>query len=209
MTGLMNYKQHDIGLQNMPCQDCKHVRTFRGHITNACCISWYPQSTLAQDPAMINLASSSFDGSVKLWNLQSHAPFRVSKVKFPSSGRFLATTCHDHSWRLWDLETQEEILPQEGHSKAVHDITFHCDGSLSATAGMDTYGRIWDLRTGRCIMFLEGHLKPALSIDFSPNGCIFVLGTEGHYLVAVPYDNTIKLWTHPIWSALYSSKGHE
>ncbi|CAF4840519.1 unnamed protein product [Rotaria socialis] len=170
---------------------------------------WYPQSTLAQDPAMINLASSSFDGSVKLWNLQSHAPFRVSKVKFPSSGRFLATTCHDHSWRLWDLETQEEILPQEGHSKAVHDITFHCDGSLSATAGMDTYGRIWDLRTGRCIMFLEGHLKPALSIDFSPNGCIFVLGTEGHYLVAVPYDNTIKLWTHPIWSALYSSKGHE
>ncbi|CAF4857311.1 unnamed protein product, partial [Rotaria socialis] len=57
-----------------------------------------------------------------------HAPFRVSKVKFPSSGRFLATACHDYSWRLWDLETQEEILPQEGHSKAVHDITFHCDG---------------------------------------------------------------------------------
>jgi U4/U6 small nuclear ribonucleoprotein PRP4 len=41
---------------------------------------------------------------------------------------------YDHSWRLWDLETQEEILHQEGHSKAVHDITFQCDGSLSATA---------------------------------------------------------------------------
>ena len=49
---------------------------------------------------MINLASSSFDGSVKLWNLESdepiaeiegHAPFRVSKVKFHPSGRFLAT----------------------------------------------------------------------------------------------------------------------
>lgn len=40
---------------------------------------------------------------------------------------------YDHSWRLWDLETQEEILHQEGHSKAVHDVTFQCDGSLAAT----------------------------------------------------------------------------
>lgn len=96
--------------------DCKPVRTLRGHTVNACCISWHPQATLTQDPSMINLASSSFDGSVKLWNLESeesiaeiegrralidqvnswrislgHAPFRVAKVKFHPSGRFLAT----------------------------------------------------------------------------------------------------------------------
>jgi U4/U6 small nuclear ribonucleoprotein PRP4 len=47
---------------------------------------------------------------------------------------FFIVFSYDHSWRLWDLETQEEILHQEGHSKAVHDITFQCDGSLSATA---------------------------------------------------------------------------
>jgi U4/U6 small nuclear ribonucleoprotein PRP4 len=37
----------------------------------------------------------------------------------------------------------------------------------------------------------------------------FVLGTEGHYLVTVSYDNTIKLWMHPVWSTLYSATGHE
>ncbi|CAF1362492.1 unnamed protein product [Rotaria magnacalcarata] len=129
-----------VNLQSGLCKlwtisDCKHVRTFHGHIKNAWCISWHPQSTLTQDPAMINLASTSFETSVKLGNLQcdepiaeieGHAPFRVSKVKCHSSGRFLATAC-----------------------------------------------------------------------------------TEGHYLVTVSYDNTIKLTTHPIWSALYSSKGHE
>jgi WD40 repeat protein len=81
--------------------DCAPVRTLRGHTINACCISWHPQATLTQDPQSVNLASSAFDGSVKLWNLESdesivdiegHAPYRVAKVKFHPSGRFLGTT---------------------------------------------------------------------------------------------------------------------
>ena len=39
----------------------------------------------------------------------------------------------DSSWRLWDLEAQEEILHQEGHSKAVYSIDFQKDGALCAT----------------------------------------------------------------------------
>ncbi len=39
----------------------------------------------------------------------------------------------DNSWRLWDLEAQEEILHQEGHSKEVYDLAFHNDGSLALT----------------------------------------------------------------------------
>lgn len=38
---------------------------------------------------------------------------------------------------------------------------------------------------------------------------MFSLGTDGNYIVTVSYDNTIKLWMHPVWSALYSSTGHE
>lgn len=45
----------------------------------------------------------------------------------------LSACSYDNSWRLWDLEVQEEILHQEGHSKGVHDIHFHPDGSLAAT----------------------------------------------------------------------------
>ena len=39
----------------------------------------------------------------------------------------------DNSWRLWDLEAQDEILHQEGHSGPVYDICFQPDGSLAAT----------------------------------------------------------------------------
>lgn len=45
----------------------------------------------------------------------------------------LCSYSYDHSWRLWDLEAQEEILHQEGHSKGVYDIAFHTDGSLAGT----------------------------------------------------------------------------
>jgi U4/U6 small nuclear ribonucleoprotein PRP4 len=34
---------------------------------------------------------------------------------------------------MFDLETQKELLFQEGHSKGVHDLAFHPDGSLALT----------------------------------------------------------------------------
>ena len=55
--------------------DCQPVRTLRGHTINACSVTWHPQATLTQDPSVINLASSAFDGTVKLWNLESEEPF--------------------------------------------------------------------------------------------------------------------------------------
>lgn len=58
---------------------------------------------------------------------------RVSRVAYHPSGRYLGTCCYDSSWRLWDLTQEEEVLHQEGHSKAVHCIAFHIDGSLAVT----------------------------------------------------------------------------
>ena len=70
------------------------------------------------------------------------------------------------------METAEELLIQEGHSKAVFDIAFQTDGSVALTGGLDCYGRVWDLRTGRCIMFLDGHTKEIHSVEWMPNGSV-------------------------------------
>ncbi|XP_015789553.1 U4/U6 small nuclear ribonucleoprotein Prp4 [Tetranychus urticae] len=169
-------------------------KTFRGHNGRACSIVFHPKATISQSPTALNLASSGIDGSVCLWsmenefslrNLDGHQPHRVSRVSFHPSGRFLGTCCDDRSWRLWDLEVNEEILFQEGHSKGVYDIDFHPDGSLAATGGLDAFGRVWDLRTGRCIMFMEGHLKGITSVSISPNGYQVITGSM---------DNTVKIW---------------
>lgn len=40
---------------------------------------------------------------------------------------------YDNSWRLFDLEENEEILYQEGHSQPVYDIAFQNDGAIALT----------------------------------------------------------------------------
>uniref|UniRef100_A0A8C4KVX3 Pre-mRNA splicing tri-snRNP complex factor PRPF4 n=1 Tax=Dromaius novaehollandiae TaxID=8790 RepID=A0A8C4KVX3_DRONO len=158
--------------------DCNLVHTLRGHNTNVGAIVFHPKATVSLDKKDVNLASCAADGSVKLWSLESY----------------------DHSWRLWDLEAQEEILHQEGHSKGVYDIAFHMDGSLAGTGGLDAFGRVWDLRTGRCIMFLEGHLKEIYGVNFSPNGYHIATGSG---------DNTCKVWDLRQRKCIYTIPAHQ
>lgn len=68
-----------------------------------------------------------------LGDMDGHQPYRVGRLSFHPSGRFLATCCFDRSWRFWDLAACDEVLHQEGHSGPVYDITHHPDGSLIAT----------------------------------------------------------------------------
>lgn len=101
--------------------------------------------------------------------------------KSRSQRAFYTCICSfDASWRLYDLETCEELLFQEGHSKAVFDLAFQADGSLALTGGLDCYGRVWDLRTGRCIMFLEGHQKEIYSVEWHPNGYFGISAAVTH-----------------------------
>ena len=50
--------------------DCRLIRTLAGHNANASSIIFHPESTKSLDPKSVNMVSTAFDGSVKLWNMK-------------------------------------------------------------------------------------------------------------------------------------------
>lgn len=110
---------------------------------------------------------------------------RVAGTKFHPSGRYIASASFDMTWRLWDVETSQELLLQEGHDREVYSLAFQCDGSLLCSAGLDSTGMVWDIRSGKCVVVLSGHEKPIYSVDWSPNG---------HHIATGAGDGVIKIW---------------
>jgi U4/U6 small nuclear ribonucleoprotein PRP4 len=195
-----------LKLYSVPESEC--LFTLRGHKDRVSSFNWFPTATTSQPRSSVNLVSGGTDGSVHLWSLCQDTPIaslqghqlRVARLAFHPSGRFVGTASFDTTWRLWDTETQQELLLQEGHSREVFSIGFQPDGALVSTAGYDSIGRVWDLRTGRSIMVLSGHIKPILSLDWSNNG--YQLATGGE-------DHSIRIWDIRTAKCVYTIPAHK
>ena len=122
----------------------------------------------------------------ELATLRGHAA-RLGRVAFHPSGRYVATTSFDHTWRLWDVETGgTQLLLQDGLWKECYGIGMHPDGSLCATTDFGGTIQCWDLRTGKSACHFTGaHARRVLCSEFAPNG--FQMATAGD-------DGTLKVW---------------
>ncbi|EKM81757.1 hypothetical protein AGABI1DRAFT_35377 [Agaricus bisporus var. burnettii JB137-S8] len=194
-----------VKLWNVPA--CTEMRSLRGHSDKVSGVAWHPQSTLSQNPDVVNLASGGGEGNVNLWSMSSDQPLsvlkghqdRVCRVAFHPSGDYVASASFDTTWRLWDVNTSKELMLQEGHSKEVFTVEFQDDGALIVSGGLDAIARVWDLRTGRTAMILDGHVQAIYSIAFSPNGYQVATGAG---------DDTIRLWDIRSLKALYTIPAH-
>lgn len=65
---------------------------------------------------------------------------RLGRIAMHPMGRHLGTASYDQTWRLWDLETGDCLLEQEGHSRSVYAVAFQPDGALAASGGLDAVG---------------------------------------------------------------------
>lgn len=162
-----------------------------GYHSEKATLAWSPHDSDA-------FVSGGAEGTLNIWKVgdaealkpvhqtvRAHGA-RIARTEFHPTGKYVATTSFDHTWKLWDMERpQTELLEQEGHAKEVFACSFHPDGSLLATGGLDAVGRVWDLRSGRSIAVLEGHIKGIHSMDWSPNG---------YHLASASADCSVKIW---------------
>jgi WD40 repeat protein len=147
-------------------------------------------SSVVFSPDSKTIATSSYDNTMKLWNLsgQVQHTFKghsgpVSSVVFSPDGKTIATGSDDETVKLWNLSGQV-LRTFIGHSGPVSSVVFSPDGKTIATGSDDETVKLWNL-SGQVQHTFKGHSGPVTSVMFSRDGKTIATGSD---------DNTVKLW---------------
>ena len=164
---------------------------------------------LAFSPDSKTLASASYDGTLKSWDMSTDkeratlGEYRgcLGCVAFSPDGKTLASAAIGspgyfpdlEDVKLWDVATGKVRTTLKGNDDLVHSVAFSPDGKTLASVNGDV--TLWDLATNQERATLEGHTKedqetseavyPVMSVAFSP---------DGKTLAAASDDMTVKVW---------------
>lgn len=122
----------------------------------------------------------------------------VLSLSFSADGRYLLSGSADHTVRLWDVQSGQEVKRLPGHTDKVWSVLFLGDSGIAASAGKDKSVRYWDVERGqeqRCLAARTNRVL-ALSPDCQ-------LGATGNVS-----DGMIRLWEVKSGRELRRLKGH-
>ena len=152
--------------------------------------------TLALSPDGRTLATTQFDGIIRLWDVPAGKELprlpehqtAVRNVSFLGAGKSLATVCVDETVHLWDTATGRHLstIPKELHSFLRRGLASTAgrvvspDGTLVAVTDFKNTIRLLDARTGeevrKIIDEAVGKPRAISAIAFSPDGRVLASG---------------------------------
>jgi serine/threonine protein kinase len=151
--------------------------------------------------------STSFDSSVRLWDLETgkelhvlhDPPSATHGITFSENGRLGLCGRGDGTIRLWDLESHQELQRFSGHEGSVWCVQFSPDGQSIASASSDRTVRLWDVKSGKELKRFEGHTAEVMGLAFSPNG---------KQIVSAGVDRVLRLWDVETGKEVRTLEGH-
>jgi serine/threonine protein kinase/Tol biopolymer transport system component len=181
----------------------QRIRAFKGHEGSV--------TSLAFSPDCQFLASASFDGTIKIWELASQqlivrvprVSFRghenmINSLSFTQDGRRLASAGHDRIVRIWNVSLSgaapalTALSTLSGHSSSINAVSFSPNGNFLASASGETSDvfrpgevKIWDLPDCRELLSLGEHTATVTSLAYHP---------DGKLLATASCDRTIRIW---------------
>ncbi|TCD71836.1 hypothetical protein EIP91_003179 [Steccherinum ochraceum] len=138
------------------------------------------------------LATGSWSGNVKLWNVPACTPIktlsghsdRVGGVAWHPEATLtqsenavnLVSGAGDANVQLWSLSSDQPLSTLKGHQDRVCRVAFHPSGNYVASASFDTTWRLWDVNTAQELLLQEGHSKEVYSVEFQNDGALVASG---------------------------------
>ncbi|GJE91185.1 splicing factor motif and WD40 domain-containing protein [Phanerochaete sordida] len=151
-----------------------------------------PISQVRFSPNSKVLATGSWAGNVKLWDVPSCKPIRTLRGHSDRVGGVAwhpkATLGHsedavnlvsgagDLTLQLWSLNSETPLATLKGHQDRVCRVAFHASGDYVASASFDTTWRLWDVATAKELLLQEGHSKEVYSVEFQDDGALVASG---------------------------------
>ncbi|OBZ74218.1 U4/U6 small nuclear ribonucleoprotein Prp4 [Grifola frondosa] len=151
-----------------------------------------PISQVRFSPNSKFLATGSWSGNVKLWNVPACTPVRTFRGHNDRVGGVawhpratlsqsedavnLVSGAGDYSVNLWSLNSDTPLSVLKGHADRVCRVAFHSSGNYVASASFDTTWRLWDVATSKELLLQEGHSKEVYSVEFQDDGALAASG---------------------------------
>jgi len=162
--------------------------------------------------------SASWDGKLRIWNLENGELIReinvennptLMSVALSADGKRALSGSNDHLMRLWDLETGQELRSFTGHPNTVWDVVFSPDGKKALSGCSDPNARLWDVESGKELLALETHPGGRTwTVAFTPDGKRGVTGGGNVFDGNGAAEGSLRLWDLTTGKEIRQFKGH-
>jgi WD40 repeat protein len=165
--------------------DGTRVHDFVGHEDVVCAVAIRPDGA--------QLASASFDQTVRLWNLgldradgvfRGHSDF-VYAVAYTRDGRALLTAGKDRTIKQLSVRTLKEERTYSGHEDEVLAVAVHPDRKRFVSAGNEPQIRWWQFQEDKPHAQRDGHSGSVHQLAISG---------DGRRLISAGSDRSVRLW---------------